>query len=136
MDRATRLLSAKGRNTLFIVEWSRFFSLVLGGQWAGSGVTPFFGATVVVLGVFERAFDPSAMPDYFRLGQLRDPSDLHRYHFWSMHPGGANWANVDGSVRFFSYNAGGPQNLAGQPYSPTVVEALATRSSAETVGDW
>ncbi|MCA9099780.1 MAG: DUF1559 domain-containing protein [Planctomycetales bacterium] len=31
-------------------------------------------------------------------------SDLHRFHFWSHHPGGADMTMVDTSTRFFSYD--------------------------------
>jgi hypothetical protein len=30
--------------------------------------------------------------------------NLHRYHFWSHHPGGANMTMIDTSTRFFSYD--------------------------------
>ena len=72
---------------------------------------------------------PTATPDFFREGTINDPADIHRYHFWSLHPGGALWALADGSVRFLGYQAGGPQNAS----SPTVVEAMGTRDGREAV---
>ena len=44
-----------------------------------------------------------------------------RFHFWSLHSGGANIAFADGSVRFLSYSA--------DPIMP----ALATRAGGEVV---
>lgn len=114
-------------NTLLIGERMTSSTLLYGWQWAGAGDAPHFGATDVVLGVFERPLVPTATSDYFRLGKIIDPLDLHRYHFWSQHPGGANFALVDGSVRFISYNAAGPQNT-----SPGVVGAMATRAGEES----
>ena len=43
------------------------------------------------------------------------------FHFWSLHPGGANFAFADGSVRFLSYSA------------DSVMPALSTRAGGETV---
>jgi prepilin-type processing-associated H-X9-DG protein len=43
------------------------------------------------------------------------------FHFWSLHPGGANFAFADGSVRFLAYSA--------NPIMP----ALATREGGEVV---
>jgi hypothetical protein len=116
-------------NTLVIGERPPSSSQSYGWQWAGAGDTPFFGATDVVLGVLERALVPTAAPDFFRAGTVNDPTDIHRYHFWSLHPGGALWALADGSVRFIGYEAGGPQNTS----SPTIVEAMATRDGGESV---
>lgn len=118
-------------NTLFVGERPPSSDLYYGWIWAGSGDSPYFGATDVVLGVFERAGDPSATPDFFRPGAVQDPGSTHRYHFWSLHPGGANWLLVDGSVRFLSYSSGGPQNITGSPYVPTLIEAMATRDRGE-----
>ncbi len=120
-------------NTFLIGERTSSNNLRYGWQWAGAGDYPVFGATDVALGVFERPESPTATPDFYRLGELDDPQDLHRYHFWSLHPGGANWAMADGAVRFFAYSAGGSQNTSGQPYAPTIIEALATRASTELV---
>jgi prepilin-type N-terminal cleavage/methylation domain-containing protein len=115
--------------TLMIGERPPSTSQIYGWQWAGAGDPPYFGATDVVLGVHERAQVPTAAPDFFRPGTINDPTDIHRYHFWSLHPGGALWALADGSVRFIGYEADGPQNTS----SRTIVEAMATRDGGEPV---
>ena len=58
------------------------------------------------------------LPEKFRAG-VGDYCDVH--HFWSRHPGGANWLFADGSVRFLSY-----ANDRNMP-------ALATRAGGEVV---
>lgn len=50
-------------------------------------------------------------------------SPCGRVHFWSIHPGGANFAFADGSVRFIKYEQG------------DILEWLATRAGGETVSD-
>jgi prepilin-type processing-associated H-X9-DG protein len=42
-------------------------------------------------------------------------------HFWSYHPGGANFANCDGSVHFVAYSIG-----------QSILTSMATRSNGET----
>jgi prepilin-type N-terminal cleavage/methylation domain-containing protein len=117
-------------NTLLIGERPPSNNLLYGWQWAGAGDRPSFGATDVVLGVHERFYEPDSPPDFFRPGKIQDPKDLHRYHFWSLHPGGGMWAFCDQSVRFFAYEAGGPQaELPGDNVS--AIEAMATRSSGD-----
>ena len=44
-----------------------------------------------------------------------------RFHFWSVHPGGAHFAFADGSVRFLKYSA------------DEIMPALATRAGGEAV---
>ena len=63
---------------------------------------------------------------------LNDPGDIHRYHFWSLHPGGGNWAFADGSVRFLAYNIAKAQDTSSNPVM-NVLEQLATRSGGESV---
>jgi prepilin-type processing-associated H-X9-DG protein len=58
------------------------------------------------------------LPEKFRPG-VGDDCDVH--HFWSQHPGGANWLFADGSVRFLSYA------------NASVMPALATRAGGEVV---
>ncbi len=119
-------------NTLMIGERPPSVTLEYGWQWAGAGDPPYFGATDVVLGVLERPFVPTAKPDFYRPGTIQDPSDLHRYHFWSLHPGGGNWALSDGSVKFIAYTAGGPQSSTVTPIFPvSIIEAMATRAGGE-----
>lgn len=92
-------------NTLIIGERPPSNSLYYGWLWAGSGDFPEFGATDVVLGVNEVTNGaPDGPRDYYRKGTILDPDDLHRYHFWSLHPTGGNWAFADGSVRFLPYS--------------------------------
>jgi prepilin-type processing-associated H-X9-DG protein len=43
------------------------------------------------------------------------------FHFWSPHPGGANFAIADGSVRFIAYTAN------------DIMPALASRAGGEAV---
>jgi len=116
-------------NTLMIGERPPSSDLLYGWMWAGAGDSPYFGTTDIVLGVNERQGTPSAAPDFFRKGAVIDPGSLHRYHFWSLHPGGANWALADGSVRFISYNAAGPENA--NPALNSVITRMATRAGGE-----
>ncbi len=119
-------------NTLLIGERPPAFGLEYGWQWAGAGDYPHFGAADVVLGVHERPESQNAQPDFYRRGEANDPGMVHRYHFFSFHPTGANWALADGSVRFMIYNIDGPQN--GDTGSvPTVLEMLSTRNKGEAV---
>jgi prepilin-type N-terminal cleavage/methylation domain-containing protein/prepilin-type processing-associated H-X9-DG protein len=46
---------------------------------------------------------------------------------WSLHPGGANFAFSDGSVRFLTYHINDPSNVSGVP----ILEALASRAGGE-----
>ena len=58
-------------------------------------------------------------PYRFGPGDLTNPCD--DFHFWSQHAGGANFAFVDGSVRFLTYAA------------DSVLPALATRAGGEVI---
>ena len=55
----------------------------------------------------------------FQSGRADDP--CHQRHFWSLHPGGANFAFCDGSVKFLRYSAA------------DILPALATRAGGEVV---
>ncbi len=119
--------------TVMIGERPPSSSLQYGWQWAGSGDSPYFGAADVVLGVHERAGSPTAVSDFYRPGSIIDPDDLHRLHFWSLHPGGSNWAMTDGSVQFFSYFIDAAKNSDTGNYPATVLEKLATRADSDVV---
>ena len=123
-------------NTLIVGERPPAANLEWGWQWAGAGGSPngfWFGTADVVLGVHEwRTVPTNASPilDYFRPGEIEDPMNLHRYHFWSQHPGGGQWAAVDGSTRFLSYSVDSNTDSAiGGPI--TVLEQLATRAASD-----
>ena len=140
-------------NTVIVGERPPAANLNWGWQWAGAGGSPnrvWFGTADVVLGVHEVFVVPDsadsaevissppaqANHDYFRPGKFIDPDNIERYHFWSHHPGGGQWAFVDGSTRFFGYNIdawsdsfnGGADNDFSPP---TVLESLATRSNGD-----
>lgn len=95
----------------------------LGWWYAGYGMD-FRGTADTVLGVRERATpDYPRVPDCgpgstsFRPGRLDAMCDVT--HFWSPHPGGANFLFADGGVRFLPYSAA------------PVMPALATRAGGE-----
>jgi prepilin-type N-terminal cleavage/methylation domain-containing protein/prepilin-type processing-associated H-X9-DG protein len=130
-------------HTLLAGERPASVDLYWGWLWAGWGDYPHFGATDVVLGVREKVTpsgitpgvlrqDPSANADFFRPGDLNDPQNLHRYHFWSLHPLGGNWLFADGSVRFITY-AAGTQYVGsfGGLSNVTLLEVLASRAGDE-----
>lgn len=61
-------------------------------------------------------------------GELRSGeagNDIHLYHFWSYHPGGAHFALGDGSVRLISYQI-----------PDWVIAALSTRAGSEIVSEF
>jgi prepilin-type N-terminal cleavage/methylation domain-containing protein len=116
-------------NTLLIGERPSSSDLYYGWLFAGAGDDPVFGSTDVVLGVHEPVPGLS-VPDFYRKGSVNDPGSLHRYHFWSLHPGGGQWALADGSVRFIAYSAAGP--YIAPPAAPSVLQAMATRNGQET----
>lgn len=124
-------------NTLLIGERTASADLEYGWQWAGAGDNV-QGETDVVLGVHERiavawGSDPNAFEtDFYRPGTVNDPDNLHRFHFWSSHPGGGMWAYGDGSVHFLTYTLDRGNN-GSNGYEPTVLEMMATRNGGEPV---
>jgi prepilin-type N-terminal cleavage/methylation domain-containing protein/prepilin-type processing-associated H-X9-DG protein len=85
-------------NTFIAGERPNVFDLVY-GWWACAAGTSGFGEYDTLLdtqfGIVSGS-DPITMPPGSTAPHLR--------HFWSWHPGGANMAFADGSVRFFRYN--------------------------------
>jgi prepilin-type processing-associated H-X9-DG protein len=126
-------------STLMVGERPPSTDLIFGWLFAGFGVSG-DGDGDVILGISERnefnAFghtDPSGQPcsaghpdpnnlAAYRLspGDLNNPCD--QWHYYSLHPGGANFCMGDASVRFLSYST-----------SPKVQRALATRAGGEPV---
>jgi prepilin-type N-terminal cleavage/methylation domain-containing protein/prepilin-type processing-associated H-X9-DG protein len=113
-------------NTILVGERPPSVDLYWGWWFADSGVEPWFGSPGSVLGSNEK--DPSTprlaryWPEYYRPGSLSDPDGEHTWHFWSLHPDGANFLFADGSVRKISYSV--PRDFLGK---------LATRSGGEVV---
>jgi prepilin-type N-terminal cleavage/methylation domain-containing protein/prepilin-type processing-associated H-X9-DG protein len=119
-------------NTLMVGERPPSNDLYYGWMWAGSGDSPYFGATDVVLGVREITA-PGATPDFYRPGTVNDPTNIHRYHFWSLHPGGGMWLFADGHVQFLRYDAAQQTVPLPNGGTTTLMEALASRAGGETV---
>jgi prepilin-type N-terminal cleavage/methylation domain-containing protein/prepilin-type processing-associated H-X9-DG protein len=93
----------------------------LGWWYAGWGQRK-TGSADLVLGVRELCVDPMYYmcpegPYAFQPGQPNDSCSA--FHFWSFHPGGANFLFADGSVHFLGYSA------------DPVLPALATRAGGE-----
>jgi hypothetical protein len=122
-------------NTLMIGERSPAADLLYGWQWAGAGDNT-LGETDVVLGVHERIAvawggNPSSFPaDYYRPGTADDPGNIHRFHFWSSHPGGGQWGRADASVHFMPYTVDSATN-GSNSINETVLGKMATRAGGE-----
>ena len=114
--------------TLLIGERPPSADLSYGWWFAGAGYEPDYSGTGdVVLGATEVGYATALGCDKSKVGF--QPGDLNeqcdQVHFWSLHPGGANFAFADGSCRFIAYNPlmAGPDN--------TLLQALATRNGGE-----
>ena len=97
---------------------------LLAGRWYTGSVHSSWGmnhgpdAAMFVLFPALVTDPPCIGPVYsFAYGRLDNSCD--RYHLWSLHPNGANFAFADGSVRFLNYSAA------------SVLPALATRAGGE-----
>ncbi|MFL5330305.1 MAG: DUF1559 domain-containing protein [Gemmataceae bacterium] len=110
--------------TLMIGERPPAADLWYGWWYAGVGMEA-SGAPDSLLGVREvrtsgsttRECDPG--PYHFQTDQTEEKCAV--YHFWSHHPGGANFAFCDGSVHFLTYAA------------DSLLPALTTRDGNESV---
>ncbi|MBX9584334.1 MAG: DUF1559 domain-containing protein [Gemmataceae bacterium] len=118
---AARAITDGTSNTLMIGERPVNDRHNFGWWYAGWGQNK-TGSGDSILGVRERREGPPLEdcppgPYRFRPGRADAPCDVLRY--WSHHPGGANFACCDGSVRFLRYEA------------DAVLPALATRAGGE-----
>lgn len=112
-------------NTVMLGERPPSHDFQFGWWYAGVGQR-FTGSADMILGVREANLQPIVSgspcgPGFypFRPSRFDDPCGM--FHFWSPHPGGANFAFADGSVRFLPYSA------------DAILPALATRAGGETV---
>ncbi|MBY0232861.1 MAG: DUF1559 domain-containing protein [Gemmataceae bacterium] len=111
-------------NTLLAGERPPSPDFLFGWWYAGAGQA-FTGSGDSVLGARETnilspAISPCPAGAYdYRAGSPGDPCD--KFHFWSLHPGGALFLFADGSVRFIPYA------------SATILPALASRAGGEAV---
>jgi prepilin-type N-terminal cleavage/methylation domain-containing protein/prepilin-type processing-associated H-X9-DG protein len=110
-------------HTLMVGERPPSEDLVFGWWFAGAGQSS-TGSSDVVLGAREinityPAQECPAGPYSFGPGDLQNNCD--QFHFWSLHPNGANFLFADGSVHFLAYAAA------------SVLPALATRAGGEAI---
>ncbi len=87
-----------------------------GGDGSWGKADAYLGARETIYGTIDGC--PEG-PYHFVAGRANNPCSA--YHFWSLHPGGANFLFADGSVRFLSYSA------------DRVLPALSTRAGGEVV---
>ena len=125
-DSATRLGDATDgtSNTLLLGERPPSADFQFGWWYAGTGQQN-TGSADLVMGVREPNLQPIVAGStcgpgsypYTAATGFNDPCGL--FHFWSPHPGGANFVFADGSVRFVRYSA------------DAVMPALASRAGGE-----
>ncbi len=92
------------------------------GSWYAGGGQYTTGSADTVLGALEKNFwYPSCPTGPYTYGPGRPGNVCDNFHFWSMHPGGAHFLLVDGSVHFLAYS------------EAPILSALATRAGGEVV---
>ena len=111
--------------TLLLGERPPSHDLKFGWWYAGTGQV-LTGSAEMILGVREQNIDvivsgSECGPGAYRFRPSRFSDPCGAFHFWSPHPGGANFLLCDGSVRFLGYAA------------DDVLPALATRAGGEAV---
>ena len=112
-------------NTFLIGERPPSNDLIYGWWFAGAGYDG-SGVGDVDLGSYESGYAvfigcPTSKLG-FQPGKVTNPCD--QIHFWSLHTNGANFAKVDGSVRFETYGM-----------SQAVLNAMCTRNGGEVQND-
>jgi prepilin-type processing-associated H-X9-DG protein/prepilin-type N-terminal cleavage/methylation domain-containing protein len=109
-------------NTLLAGERPASTDFQYGWWYAGIGQR-FTGSGDMILGVQEVNLLPvkpgTCGPGAYPYGPGRINNQCDMFHFWSLHPGGANFLFVDGSVHFLPYSA------------QTIMPALASRAGGE-----
>ncbi|MFO0808528.1 MAG: DUF1559 domain-containing protein [Gemmataceae bacterium] len=111
-------------NTLMVGERPPPDSLQAGRWYSSLHILERFGGNDVLLAINEPmpwAQDEECARALHAFGPGVTDNPCDRYHFWSLHAGGANFAFADGSVRFLPYTA------------RSVMVALASRDGGETV---
>ncbi len=111
-------------NTLMAGERPISTDFQYGWWYAGIGQR-FTGSADMILGVQEVNLLPvtpgTCGPGAYQYGPGRIDNQCDMFHFWSLHPGGANFLLVDGSVHFLPYPA--------RPIMP----AYASRAGGEAI---
>lgn len=116
-------------NTLLLGERPPSSDFQFGWWYAGAGQRG-TGSGDLILGVREANLQPIVSGSQCGPGRypfspatgFSDPCGM--FHYWSPHPGGANFALCDGSIRFLSYEAN------------EVLPAMASRAGGEANGAW
>jgi len=110
-------------NTLMVGERPPSKDLVFGWWFAGAGEDN-YGTSDVLLGMNEinTYYSHCGYNKAYQFSPGSVDNDCDQYHYWSLHPGGANFLLADASVHFLSYST-----------ANDVMLALGTRSGGEPV---
>jgi prepilin-type processing-associated H-X9-DG protein/prepilin-type N-terminal cleavage/methylation domain-containing protein len=123
LDSSIRLTQATDgtSQTLLVGERPPSADFDLGWWYRGWGQAQ-DGSAEMLLGASELNISrPRCIQGLYQFGPGRIDNLCDLFHFWSLHPGGANFLFADGSVCFLSYSA------------RDILPALATRAGGEVV---